>query len=136
KVDVALVETGLGGRLDSTNVVQPLAAAVTSVGIDHVEYLGSTLEAIAREKAGIFKQGAGAVVGELDPAIRRLLVDAASDAGASSIYVLREQAKILDVSLSIDGTRCEIDVEGERGTLTTPLIGRHQAQNLVTALLT
>ena len=52
--DVALIETGLGGRLDSTNVVQPRAAGVTSIGFDHMEYLGSTLEAIASEKAWIF----------------------------------------------------------------------------------
>ena len=64
RVDVALVETGLGGRLDSTNVVIPLVAGVTSIGIDHTEYLGATLEEIAREKAGIFKAGAAAVIGE------------------------------------------------------------------------
>src|SRR4029079_13405346 len=70
RADVALIETGLGGRLDSTNVVKPLAAGVTSIGFDHVEYLGPTLEGIAREKAGIFKLGVPAVVGEQDPAVR------------------------------------------------------------------
>ena len=62
--DVALVETGLGGRLDATNVVRPRAAGVTSIGFDHMEYLGTTLQAIAREKAGIFKRDAPAVIGE------------------------------------------------------------------------
>jgi dihydrofolate synthase/folylpolyglutamate synthase len=56
EVDVAVIETGLGGRLDSTNVVRPISAGVTSIGIDHVEYLGSTRESIAFEKAGIFKR--------------------------------------------------------------------------------
>src|SRR5205085_4780224 len=84
-VDVALIETGLGGRLDSTNVVRPLAAGVTSIGLDHTEYLGPTLESIAREKAGIFKQGRPAVIGEPDPAIRTLLADAAHRAGATPV---------------------------------------------------
>src|SRR6185503_598027 len=64
KVDVALIETGLGGRLDSTNVVDPVAAGVTNIGWDHMEYLGHTLAAIAAEKAGIFKSGRPAVIGE------------------------------------------------------------------------
>ena len=54
RVDVALIETGLGGRLDSTNVVDPVVAGVTSIGWDHMEYLGHSLEEIAGEKAGIF----------------------------------------------------------------------------------
>jgi len=57
EVDVALIETGLGGRLDSTNVLTPRVATVTSIGLDHTDLLGDTLEAIAREKAGIFKPG-------------------------------------------------------------------------------
>ena len=67
----ASIETGLGGRLDSTNVVKPLVAGVTSIGLDHTEYLGDTLEEIAREKAGIFKRGAPAVIGERDAAHSR-----------------------------------------------------------------
>jgi dihydrofolate synthase/folylpolyglutamate synthase len=82
-VDVAVVETGLGGRLDSTNVVRPLVAGVTSIGIDHVEYLGDTREAIAAEKAGIFKAGVPAASGEPDPAIDALLATLARDRGAS-----------------------------------------------------
>ena len=56
-VDVAIIETGLGGRLDSTNVLDPVVAGVTAIGIDHTEYLGDTLQEIAAEKAGIFKPG-------------------------------------------------------------------------------
>ncbi len=69
--DVAVVEVGLGGRLDATNVVDPLQAIVTNVGIDHTEYLGETREEIAREKAGIFKPGRPAVIGEPRPCDRR-----------------------------------------------------------------
>src|SRR4051812_13769595 len=62
--DVSVIETGLGGRLDSTNVVDPLAAVVTSIGLDHTDLLGDTVEKIAQEKAGIFKRGRPAVIGD------------------------------------------------------------------------
>lgn len=68
-VDIAVVEVGLGGRLDSTNVVTPLVSAVTRIERDHMKYLGNTLEAIAREKAGIAKPGVPFVIGEADPAL-------------------------------------------------------------------
>jgi len=69
QVDIAVIETGLGGRLDATNVVHPQVVAVTSVAFDHMEQLGDTLIAIAGEKAGIFKKGASAVLGPMDPGI-------------------------------------------------------------------
>ena len=71
--EIAVIEAGLGGRLDSTNVLTPLVAGVTSIGLDHTEYLGSTLDEIAREKAGIFKPSAVAVIGERDARISNLL---------------------------------------------------------------
>jgi dihydrofolate synthase/folylpolyglutamate synthase len=71
--EVAVIEVGLGGRLDSTNVVRPLASAVTKIEMDHQKYLGETLEAIAREKAWIAKPGAPFVVGETRPALIELL---------------------------------------------------------------
>src|SRR6185369_15907141 len=83
--EIAVIEAGLGGRLDSTNVLTPLVAGVTSIGLDHTEYLGSTLEEIAREKAGIFKPGRPAVIGETDPRIRAVLADHARAARASEI---------------------------------------------------
>jgi len=63
-VDIAIIETGLGGRLDSTNVISPLVSVITSIGIDHTQYLGNTLEAIAREKGGIIKPSIPVVLGE------------------------------------------------------------------------
>lgn len=76
-VDVAVVEVGLGGRLDSTNVLKPLASVVTQIGRDHTEYLGDTLELIAREKAGIAKPGTPFIVGEEDPRIADVLAQEA-----------------------------------------------------------
>lgn len=85
--EIAVVEVGLGGRLDSTNVVTPLAAAVTHIARDHAEWLGDSLAAIAREKAGIAKPAVPFVVGEPDPAIAGVLSEAAAASGAGVIIV-------------------------------------------------
>jgi dihydrofolate synthase/folylpolyglutamate synthase len=133
-VDVALVEAGLGGRLDSTNVVDPLVAGVTSIGFDHTEYLGNTLEAIAGEKAGIFKRDRAAVIGEPDARVRRLLADAAQRTGAAPVRVVADESRITDVEVNHGGTTLMLDGLGGRTTLHTPLAGRHQAANLAFAL--
>ncbi len=84
-VDVAVVEVGLGGRLDSTNVLTPLVSAVTHIALEHTAYLGTTLPAIAREKAGIAKPGVPFVVGEPDGALASVLAAAARGAGATPV---------------------------------------------------
>jgi dihydrofolate synthase/folylpolyglutamate synthase len=81
-VEVAVVEVGLGGRWDATNVVLPMVSVVTGVALDHVEVLGGTLPAIAREKAGIFKPGVPAVAACHDPSARAVLVEEARRVGA------------------------------------------------------
>ena len=134
-VDVAVIETGLGGRLDSTNVVRPVAAGVTSIGIDHVEYLGETREEIAGEKAGIFKPGVPAVIGERDDTIRALLGDMARERGATPILDVVADASPSDVAVSSDGTTFTLTVQGERGDVRTGLAGAHQASNTSLALL-
>ena len=77
RIEAAILEVGLGGRLDAVNIVDPDCAVLTSVGIDHVEYLGATREAIGREKAGIFRPGRPAVIADSDPP--RSVLDAAGD---------------------------------------------------------
>ncbi|HVZ79043.1 MAG TPA: Mur ligase family protein, partial [Gemmatimonadaceae bacterium] len=134
RVDVALIETGLGGRLDTTNVVDPVSAGVTSIGFDHMEYLGNTLEAIAGEKAGIFKPGRPAVIGEPDPHIREFLAARARAAGASEVRVVSERCVIEDVVVDGDGTALTLTVDGVTRRIRTPLAGRHQAQNLAFTL--
>ena len=133
-VDVALIETGLGGRLDSTNVVVPRAAGVTSIGYDHIEYLGPTLEEIAREKAGIFKEGKPAVIGEPDAEVRGWLARDARAAGASPVHITAEEMKINDLSVTGRGTRFRLAALGEERLVETPLIGRHQAANFAFTL--
>ncbi|HEX9185589.1 MAG TPA: bifunctional folylpolyglutamate synthase/dihydrofolate synthase, partial [Vicinamibacteria bacterium] len=77
KVDVAVLEVGLGGRLDATNVAEPLASAIVSIDYDHEVYLGRTLDAIAREKAGVMREGRATVVGRLPVEARRALAERA-----------------------------------------------------------
>jgi dihydrofolate synthase/folylpolyglutamate synthase len=133
--DVAVIETGLGGRLDSTNVVRPLAAGVTSIGLDHTEYLGPTLESIAREKAGIFKNGVPAVIGEPDPRVSEWLASAAEHAGASAVRLAPVEARVSDVVLDETGTSFTLDALGEQTRVNTPLAGRHQALNFAFTLV-
>ncbi len=133
-VDVAVVEVGLGGRLDATNVVQPLVAAVTQIGFDHVEYLGETLEEIAGEKAGIFKRGAAAVVGDTRVHIRDVLTAHATTVGATPILVTGRDWHVSDVHVDGAGTSFTLTARGASRRLQTPLIGEFQAHNAAVAI--
>ena len=135
EVDAAIIETGLGGRLDSTNVVHPVVAGVTSIGIDHVEYLGETREEIAAEKAGIFKRGVPAVIGERDEGIRSLLAHLARERGASAVLDVDTHASPDEVTVTNEGTTFTMTVGGQRGVVRTGLAGAHQASNASLALL-
>lgn len=81
QVDIAVIEVGLGGRLDSTNILMPLVSVITNIGIDHTEFLGSTLQQIASEKAGIIKPNTPCVIGETHPDTQEVFLSRASDCG-------------------------------------------------------
>lgn len=134
RVDVAVVEVGLGGRLDSTNVLEPVVAGVTSIGLDHLQYLGGTRHLIAREKAGIFKRGVPAAIGERDPEIRALLATLARGAGASEVLVVADDWRLEDIAVDPAGTSFTLHGNGRTRSLRTPLVGRYQAENAATAL--
>src|SRR5215469_3068305 len=89
-VDIAVIETGLGGRLDSTNVVQPLLSVITPIGFDHMERLGYTIAAIAAEKGGIIKPGKPVVIGSRDPEARLTLTSIAAQCRSPAFMVDRE----------------------------------------------
>ena len=133
EADVAVIEAGLGGRLDATNVIAPRAAGVTSIGFDHTEYLGNTLEQIAGEKAGIFKRDVPAVVGESAPEIADLLARCARAAGASDVIVVRDDLPPTDVHVGSHGTTFLLEIDGERQQMRTSLLGAHQARNVAFA---
>ena len=129
-VDVAVVEVGLGGRLDATNVVDPAAAAITTIGLDHVQWLGDTLAAIAAEKGGIIKPGRPVVFGRLATAAYTVLQRLAGERGARIISL---GADYRIASRSAD----ELDFEGlgwQLRGLALGLRGRHQHDNAATAL--
>ena len=131
-VEVAVVEVGLGGRLDATNVLRPEVTAVTNVAMDHAEYLGDTLALIAREKAGIMKPGVPFVTAERDPELRALFTELARTVGAPLTVVGEEQ--ISDISVSTEGTELLFTTPlGAELRLRTPLIGWHQAFNAALA---
>jgi dihydrofolate synthase/folylpolyglutamate synthase len=133
-VDVAVVEVGLGGRLDATNVVDPRAAVVTSIALDHTEWLGDSIEAIAGEKGGIFKAQRPAIIGERDPHIAAQLSRIAAEREARPIVNAHDRGEIVAVQTTPDGT--SFVLEGSSAlTVSTPLLGAHQAGNAVTALV-
>jgi len=86
-VDVAVIEVGLGGRLDATNVITPLVSVVTKIAREHTDYLGTDLASIAREKAGIAKRNVPFITGEMDPAVRQVLVGEAERRGGNPVIV-------------------------------------------------
>src|SRR5579885_710058 len=90
KVDIAVVETGLGGRLDSTNVVRPLLSVITPIGFDHMEYLGYTLRSIAAEKGGIIKPGVQVVIGAREEEARATLTDIAAQRCSAAMLLDRD----------------------------------------------
>jgi dihydrofolate synthase/folylpolyglutamate synthase len=133
-VDVGLVEVGLGGRLDSTNVIRPTVIAITNVALDHAEYLGDTLEEIATEKAGILKPGVPVVTAERDSALREIFRSRAESLDAP-FHLMNPMAEVMDLEVSAEGNRFRMDT-GTWGPLElrSPLPGRHQAANVALAL--
>ena len=137
EVEVSVIEVGLGGRLDATNVVAPFLSAVTNVDLDHCDYLGSTLEEIAREKAGIIKSGVPLLTSEPDDRIRSVLSATCEALGAPFIHVGSDTAE-MSVEVREDHTAFDVSTPAwGRLRLQTPLPGDHQAVNgaLAVALL-
>jgi len=127
RVDVAILETGLGGRLDATNVCRPLACAITSIGLDHQAFLGETLEAIAREKAGIAKPGTPLVIGRVEAAALDAIRSVAGRASAGPIWTLGEEVTLDGARVSLEGAPAPISAR-------SPLEGAHQLENAAIAI--
>ena len=95
KVDVAIIEVGMGGRLDCTNIIQPDLCVITNIGFDHMQYLGNTLSKIAKEKAGIMKEGVPVIIGRADATIKRAFNQKAKEVNAPIYYVEKLQKTYL-----------------------------------------
>lgn len=132
KVDVAVIEVGMGGRLDSTNIIIPDLCVITNISKDHTQFLGSTLEQIAAEKAGIMKPGVPVVVGEAEGSIRDVFERRAHEVGAPILFA-EDDAGVLSRCESRDpaGWYCS---SSECPDFYSPLGGEYQKANLRTLL--
>ncbi len=134
QVDVGIVEVGLGGKLDATNVVQPLVTAVTNVALDHADYLGDSLVGIAGEKAGIIKAGVPLITTETDPELGRVFRERAGALGAP-IHFLNPESDVEETDIGDRSTRFSLHTETwGRLELELPLVGAHQAVNAALAI--
>lgn len=132
-VEFGVMEVGLGGRLDATNVVWPEVAAVTNVAMDHADFLGDTLASIAREKAGIMKPGVPFVTAEPAPELRDVFEAVAAERGATVQYL--EPGDVRDVLVARTHTSFTVRTRSWGDlAVTTPLVGRHQATNAALAV--
>ena len=130
KVDIAVIEVGLGGRLDCTNIITPILSIITNIGMDHTQFLGSTLQEIALEKAGIIKQGVPVVIGETLPETREIFEAIATEAHAPIVYA-DEKAEVLDNQFSDKGITYQTE---HFGILQGELAGYYQIKNTNTIL--
>lgn len=141
-VRIAVLEVGMGGRLDATNVVNPLISVITDISLDHQKYLGNTIAEIAVEKAGIIKPGGTVVTLPQHPAANDVIGHAVLDRGAKAISAAKHMPPISPgaAGTMADGAqihnRYPLDVMGETIHVDSPLPGRHQLRNLALAITT
>ena len=135
KVDVAVIETGLGGRLDSTNIITPLLSVITNIGFDHIDILGDTLAQIAYEKAGIIKPNIPAVIGESIPETRKVFQNKATETN-SPLFFAEEKYEIISVKYDVKYLEIEtLDKKTkEINKYNLDLNGLYQQKNLLTVL--
>ncbi len=138
KVDIAVVETGLGGRLDSTNIINPLVSIITNIGYDHTQFLGDTLQKIAGEKAGIIKPDVPVVIGRNQFETAEIFEKKAAETGSTLHYAEEHYDIKLLQSLKPDEQFIDIWKNNEifLEEVNSPLLGNYQQENIATALMT
>ncbi|TWR27824.1 bifunctional folylpolyglutamate synthase/dihydrofolate synthase [Mucilaginibacter achroorhodeus] len=138
KVDIAVVEVGLGGRLDSTNIITPLLSVITNIGWDHMNMLGNTLELIAGEKAGIIKPGIPVIIGEHQPEVADVFIEKARKEGSKISFASEAKPKVKSKK-SEDSALLEVSLETSDPELQPfnfqlDLTGTYQLKNVKTVL--
>lgn len=124
EVDIAAIEVGLGGRLDATNIIDPVVSVITSISFDHTDILGDTIEEIAQEKGGIIKQGRPVVIGDLPQAARNIILQLAEQKNASVNTI-----ETMDPTFLGDG-RYQLTMDDEKVEIQTRLSAPVQANNM------
>ena len=140
KIDIAVLEVGMGGRLDATNITEPLISVITDIDLDHQKFLGDTLAAIAAEKAGILRAGKPAITLPQHPQANEVLGSRMIEVGAVAVNATRNMPPVSPGSQALfdtsepGRTRYMLSVLGEEILIDTPLVGRHQLRNLALAI--
>ena len=130
RVDVAVIETGLGGRLDSTNIITPDLSIITNIGLEHQQFLGNTIEEIALEKAGIIKPGRPVIIGHADDTVRAVMNEVAKKNSAEIVFA-EDQPEVLDAKHH--GNVLRLETKNYR-TIDYELTGDYQVENANTVL--
>jgi dihydrofolate synthase/folylpolyglutamate synthase len=138
-IEIAVLEVGMGGRLDATNIVEPILSVITDIDLDHQKFLGNTIAAIAGEKAGILRPNVTAITLPQHPEANQVLGERMIAVGARAISATRNMASVSPqssalVHCSAVETRFQLSVLGEEVEIVSPLVGRHQLRNLALAI--
>lgn len=137
-VDIAVIEVGLGGRLDSTNIISPVLSIITNISLDHVNILGNTLPEIAYEKAGIIKPSVPVIIGEFQEEVKDVFLSKAKETASDLIFASSEWTVVQNEAESIPGKVLRIVIEPETGSLPSSLeldlTGHYQLKNIKTVL--
>jgi len=134
KVDIAVIEVGLGGRLDSTNIIYPEVSLITNIGMDHMNILGNTMEEIAQEKAGIIKQDTPVVISETHPSTAPIFQKTAHALDAPIVFA-DQQYRLEVIERTAEQQMLEIcAIEGACGEFTLDLTGSYQCKNILGVL--
>jgi dihydrofolate synthase/folylpolyglutamate synthase len=132
KVEVAVIETGLGGRLDSTNIITPIISVITNIGLDHQNLLGDTVEKIAMEKAGIIKPGVPVVIGEYQPEVAEVFINKAKEQDSAIIFASQvwefQEAKMM-VENGVTYQKIIYKDEDKTIEILTDQLGQYQKNN-------
>ena len=138
KVGIAVLEVGMGGRLDATNVVEPRVSVITDIALDHQKYLGSTIAEIAREKAGIIRAGGVVVTLPQHPEANDVIGNMTLQLGARAVSAVPYVPPVSPASADYAGvqvfSRYPLQVMGRQIRVETPLLGRHQLRNVALAI--
>ena len=136
QIDIAVVEVGMGGRLDSTNIIQPELSVITNIGFDHTLFLGDTLEKIAKEKAGVIKENTPVIIGETQPETKPVFLNIARQKDSQIHFA--DQNYFIDYAMQSVDFKQVFNIKDAKGSiifrdLKIDLSGAYQQKNLLTA---